>query len=147
MANPNKINFGNVEASGNLGLAGSATFTFPGAAWTPIDASGAGLAFTIVAANCNYIRAGQLLIANFRLIYPVTADTAGAAIGGLPVASKAGTDGQGGFLSFNNASLDLYLSISAGNTTFIPFIQTGVQATNVQLSAKDLRGTLIYFLS
>lgn len=113
-------------------------------AWTPIDGSGAGLAFTIVAADCTYTKIGRKVVASFRLVYPVTASGLGVAIGGLPFTSAA-SDGMGGYVSFSNAGLAAFtFAVSAGNTTFVAFFFTGAQLANSQLSTSDLRGTIVY---
>ena len=55
--------------------------------WAPVDASGAGLVFAT--AEGQYSRVGRQVTAWFRVIYPTTANTATAAIGGLPMASTS----------------------------------------------------------
>lgn len=56
------------------------------AAWTPTDASGAGLGLTIN--NAYYARIGSLVFAFFNLTYPATASGATAKIGGLPLTQR-----------------------------------------------------------
>lgn len=144
MANPNKINFNDVVVSGQIGGAGD--ITFPTAQWTPADGSGAALAFTIVATNCVYIRIGQLLIANFKLIYPVTADTNPAAIVGLPFLISAPVL-QGGYITFCDATVDFSFLCSAGNAGFtVQARPSGGGISNAQLSAATVGGTVIYLV-
>jgi len=113
--------------------------------WTPTDASGAGLAFTIVAADCKYTKIGRQVTANFRLVFPVTASGLGAAFGGLPFTSAASA-GNGGYVNFTNSGLTFTFSNSSGSTTFVPFLTSGIQPTNTALSTTDLRGTIVYFV-
>ncbi len=51
-------------------------------AWTPVDASGAGLTFTV--ASGKYVQTGSLVQIWGYIEYPVTADTNGAVIGAIP---------------------------------------------------------------
>lgn len=50
--------------------------------WTPIDASGASLSFSI--AQGNYVKIGRLVIVNTVVVYPSTASGLTAKIGGFP---------------------------------------------------------------
>lgn len=56
-------------------------------AWTPVDASGVGLAFSVYSST--YIKIGNLVFVSANLDYPTTTDTANAVIGGLPFASNS----------------------------------------------------------
>lgn len=114
---------------------GLAVFGSAGTTWTPVDASGAGLAFTVNFAR--YIRLGKLIIAWARLAYPVTADGTAASIGGLPAnfVSSALAGMIAGIATFNfvfggasGAAFNMYNSVA------------GTAATNLQCS-----GATVYF--
>jgi len=59
--------------------------------WTPTDASGAGLTFTLEYAT--YTKVGRLVTLNLRFIFPATADVSDVLIGGLPFAAAAAGSG------------------------------------------------------
>jgi len=59
--------------------------------WTPADASGAGLTFTLEYAT--YTKVGRLVTLNLRLVFPTTADASDVLIGGLPFAAAAAGSG------------------------------------------------------
>jgi hypothetical protein len=51
--------------------------------WTPIDGSGAGLTFS-QATPSRYVKIGRMVHINFYITFPVTSNTSGVIIGGLP---------------------------------------------------------------
>lgn len=61
---------------------GGAPSFLPPTAWTPVDASFGGLAFTGVSAEYSVV--GNLVLVSATLTYPSTASTAAAGIKGLP---------------------------------------------------------------
>jgi hypothetical protein len=65
--------------------AADATLTPAVATWAPVDASGAGLVFTVTQAR--YVRIGTFLSVWANLTYPSTANGLAAKIGGLPAPS------------------------------------------------------------
>jgi hypothetical protein len=64
--------------------AASLSDTVAPTAWTPVDASGAGLTFSAVTAI--FTKVGHIVTVMVELTYPITGSTAAAKIGGLPVA-------------------------------------------------------------
>lgn len=111
--------------------------------WTPTDASGAGLTFTT--ATGLYTKIGRLVVATFRVIYPVTANGSNAIIGGLPFASgNYARDHQGSGLRYTNSSLVFTLTNQPLETTFQPVLTTGVGVTNAQLSSFIIDGMVVY---
>lgn len=113
--------------------------------WTPVDTSGASLAFTVVAANCKYTKMGRQVTANFALIYPITADGSIALIGGLPFTSTA-SDGQGGFLNYSTRAVFMSITMQSLSTSFFLFELAGGFTTNAEMSGIEIRGTVIYFV-
>src|SRR5712672_2296566 len=107
------------------------------AAWTPIDLSGASLSFTV--AGASYYQVGKLIVASFRLTFPVTVNGSTAAIGGLAGNSAdIGTGSLYGGSSVwstlaSNGSLSAALTRGTGAFSFIN--GAGSVLTNANLSA------------
>ncbi len=116
--------------------------------WTPTDASGAALSFTISAANCVYTRVGRLVIATYQIVYPVTASGSDNVIGGLPYTQKNTTNGVfSGSVGYTDLATAITMAGIQNTTTFqFRTLASGIAETNVQLSAKTIRGTFIYFI-
>ena len=114
------------------------------AIWTPGDGSGASLTFTGVAAN--YSKVGRIIVLEFDLTYPSTADGSNASINGLPMA--AATLGYVGMVvpvSGGTITGTLTLSTVGGSTTNLNIYQgngSGSHATNANLSLARLRGLI-----
>lgn len=112
--------------------------------WTPTDASGASLTFGTVSAN--YTRYGNVVVASATLIYPSTADTSSAKIGGLPVTAGSGPGPI--FIILNNGgSIPTAGFVTASNTTFVIVNSTSAAAvTNANLSGIRLNFTVTYLV-
>lgn len=112
--------------------------------WVPTDVSGAGLAFTSAAGF--YTKVGRVVVATFRIIFPVTADVSSSNFGGLPFTSKNGgaQQQQGSGLRFTNSGLSFSLANPMGAATFQPYTNTGGVITNASFSAKVIDGMIIY---
>ena len=113
--------------------------------WTPNDQSGAGLSFTVNGGN--YVKIGKMVYASFSIVYPTTASSAGSMIGGLPFASSnfssASGSGFGGTIGYTDyTTTSINLLVLSTSTTFAP--HSAANITNVALSTKSLRGTIIY---
>ncbi len=115
--------------------------------WTPADGSGAALVFTSVSGS--YYRVGKLIVASFRLTYPVTADGTNANIGGLPFsAADIGTSSvYGGSAVFSSAgaSAVLVAAVTRSTTAFNLLNASGAFVVNSGLSAIVIGGTITYF--
>lgn len=118
------------------------------AAWTPTDASGAGLSFTIAAAR--YSKVGKMVTASFRLTYPTTANGASVVIGSLPVATSANFTANAymmgscyaNFASSTNVNL---IATALGNaTTFTVSNNANQNILNSAMSGLALTCTLNY---
>lgn len=107
--------------------------------WTPVDASGAGLTFT-VSGTARYVKIGRLVFFSVDFInYPSTANASGASIGGLPFTSDSNNSGTLSFVaSTGNASAGLTVS----NSTRIFLYPNGTtsQSTNAGLSGATIYG-------
>lgn len=58
--------------------------------WTPADASGAGLSFTV--SDCVYRKIGSLVVVSGVITFPTTVNGSAVTIGGLPAARFTGTN-------------------------------------------------------
>jgi len=106
------------------------------AAWTPNDASGAGLTFA--SSEGTYQVVGNTLYFWCSVSYPTTADASNSLIGGLPeTLISSGFSGglAGASISQTNATLTAVLPI-ASSTTIQLHKSYGVRATNADLSGK-----------
>lgn len=112
--------------------------------WTPTDASGAGLSFTL--GTCTYTKIGRQVTANFDITYPSTADATTQLMGGLPFTASSGA-ANGGFVSYTTFANGLSLMV-AGSSTTVSFRRwsDGSNNTNAAYSTKVIRGTLVYFV-
>lgn len=110
----------------------SSAITFPTAAWTPIDSSGAGLALTTPTGT--YTKLGNIVIATASFTYPATANGAQSAIGGFPFTCANLQEARAGVLSYHNGATAVKF-IMTNNTTFGQFYTAaGVAVTNLQMS-------------
>jgi hypothetical protein len=152
--------------AGNIGLGGATPttsgtgITFPATAsastdantlddyeegtWTPVDISGASLAFT--SNEGTYTKIGRIVIANFIFRYPSNADATAAYVGGLPFTVASGNDNfQGNISTTDYASSDIVIW-----TTWTPsnglrirnYNDSGL--SNANLSGKYIGGQTIY---
>lgn len=96
------------------------------AAWTPTDASGAGLTFTAV--DAAYSQIGNMVFAYATLTYPSTANGSNALIGGLPIGVPNHEYARQCAITFMTKS---------GGGTIIPVI------ASTQLSPRDITGAVI----
>jgi len=111
--------------------------------WTPTDASGAGLTFTLTANSSTYTKIGNTVVARFSIGYPVTANASQATIGGLPYFIGAGA-GHGGYVIYTDLASIPGLFAQTANTIFYPYAGSGAGISNSTMSAKSIRGVLIY---
>jgi len=111
--------------------------------WTPTDGSGASLSFTL--ADCQYLKIGQFVIANFGITYPVTANGAGVRIAGLPFTSQTtSTSSFAGCISFCQFGTALTLMVDTNASTFVVFKIGATQVINSELSTLVIRGSVFY---
>jgi len=113
--------------------------------WTPIDSSGASLAFTSVTGI--YTRVGRLVTCTFGLTFPATVNAAGVTIGGLPFTSlSSGTPNpSGGSITYTGAAVSAAgFATGAGGTTVSLYGASGTALTNATFSGFILRGQFTY---
>jgi len=106
-------------------------------AWTPTDASGAGLSLTVSTAK--YVRFGNLICAWAQIQFPATADATQIQIGGLPVTSLSGVTTMGSF-PVHGLSTDFGLVV-ANSTSFKVWTSAGGARANANYS-----GATFYFM-
>ena len=107
--------------------------------WTPVDGSGAGLSLTTTA--CTFTKIGRVVIAQFDITYPVTANGNNAIIGGLPYVAQ---EASAVALSFCNATTVVRGSTGPSNSYFVLYDSSGTFITNATLSGKVFRGTIVF---
>lgn len=109
--------------------------------WTPTDGSGAGLTLTYPTTS-SYIKIGQLVIATWSVVYPVTAS--GAVVGiNLPFTSMAGAQWNAGAF-YSTFATPFTGLVNAASTVMTFFTAGGAGITNANFSGKDVRGTAVY---
>lgn len=135
----NSATWTSLGGDGTLSDTGALTVGSKGT-WTPTDASGASLTFT--AADGNYVKVGKMVMVQYRVVYPVTADGSSAVIGGLPFTEGTSNARAGGACSFSTLA-GLALIVSGSSTHALPFVGA-VQKTNAQMSTVEIRGSFVY---
>lgn len=110
--------------------------------WTPTDASGAGLTFTVSATNGRFTRVGRLVMVSAFITYPTTASGLDTLIGGLPFVSATGTYASASPLTNYGAQVCTYLG--AGLSNFDLRNNSGGVLTNANMSGKYITFTLTY---
>lgn len=118
---------------------------FERGSWTPIDASGAALAFAGVSGR--YCKFADMVVAWGRVAYPVTVSGATSLIGGLPftVASSPLASVGGGIISLTTvATLAEIGPTNTGVTVVQPRTSSGGGITNATMSGSDNYFCIIY---
>lgn len=111
--------------------------------WTPVDISGAGL--ILVVDSCRWVRTGDIVHAFFRITYPSTVSGTICLIGGVPwTANNPATMVHGGYLTYTSFGSALTILFGSAGTSFRFGDFSGNSKTNANLSAKEMRGVLIY---
>ncbi len=114
--------------------------------WTPVDASGAGLTFTV--SDARYVRLPHAVIASASITWPATSTAAPALVGGLPVASFAGTDDVGGGSASHSTGIGVpqqaWVSVVRNSTGFVLYGSGAGIFTNLNLSGATIRFTIMY---
>ena len=109
--------------------------------WTPTDASGAGLTFTVNAAK--YIKIGQIVYLSAYFSYPSTANGSAAWVGGLPfTAANNGTYPQ----IFTRCIFGAFVSMQvfANTTQMAPNNSSNTQYNNSQMSSQPVLFAGVY---
>lgn len=121
-----------VKQAGLNTTTGWVAFDYREGPFTPVDASGAGLAIGINSAV--YTKVGRRVDYSLQIAYPATASGAAAIIGGLPIPTEAiNTSVCIGFQSGGPAALQARLQGTTGQINFTIAV-TAAAATNAQLT-------------
>ena len=114
-------------------------------AWTPTDASGASLSFTV--GNCTYTRIGRQVTAAFNITFPTTSDTNAQLLGGLPFSASSASQGVcGGFITYTDHANALNLVVIGATTISFRIAAGGSNNTNAAYSGNVVRGVVTYFV-
>ncbi len=109
--------------------------------WTPVDASGASLAFT---SNGYYTKIGNLVTVQAYIEFPVTADATAVKIGGFPFTSANGTNQYSSTVCLTNANIVSNLLVDGGATAFQLRTMTNSTVPNLTFSAQFIIFTISY---
>jgi len=113
--------------------------------WTPVDLSGAGLAFTQVL-PANFIKIGKLVIACGFILFPVTANGSIVSVS-LPFAVKPGFETSAPIIS-SNSGLSFTGIVAGDSGSFVALVDlNGNILVNSQFSGKRFGFTAIYISS
>lgn len=111
--------------------------------WTPSDASGASLAFTVTSAR--YTKIGRVVFAHFYLEYPTNASASVAVIGGLPFTSASNMYSPS--VSSTNQGVQMGFRTTPNSTNIsVMNLATNTDYSNTDLSGKFLIGMITYFV-
>jgi hypothetical protein len=133
---------GGIQFNGDTAAA-NALDDYEEGTWTPNDASGASLSFTVV--DARYTKIGRQVQCFASITYPITVNTNNAIIGGLPFTSVLTSGGSyGAFTAYsNNGTNVFFLNIRNTATTEITNL-LGANINNATLSGKNFRLVWIY---
>jgi hypothetical protein len=118
-------------------------------AWTPNDASGANLTFTI--ARGRYTKIGREVTCYMVIQYPSTVNGAVSEIGGLPFTSGnpygGGSDaGFGGYITFTDYNVSYSVFTVPNSTNSQVYAFAGSRITNATLSDRYIYSVIKYFV-
>lgn len=115
--------------------------------WTPVDASGAGLSFSVAAGH--YVKIGKLVFVGFSVTYPATADGTAAKVGGLPFTAKTTAAAMfGGAYTVSTEATATGALVNSNTTNFsIVQVSAGASVTNATMSSDTIRGSICYIAS
>jgi hypothetical protein len=100
--------------------------------WVPVDASGAGLAITVVTAR--YWKLDKLVVLSGYFVYPSNSDANVAKVGGIPFPNGAADGG----LYLTNLTAHGFFLVSGATAMEIRNGATGVPRTNVEMAGANL---------
>lgn len=110
--------------------------------WTPADASGAGLSFSL--AEGSYSKHEKVVIARCLVIFPATANGADIVVSGLPFTSANTNATRQGFVSYTDKGAHIYALPDSNSQTFKLYDAAGAAVINSAMSGKRFFATLLY---
>lgn len=111
--------------------------------WTPTDASGAGLSFTVNFAT--YTKVGRLVTCSCEMTWPSTSNTAGAKIGGLPFVVQINS-AYGGFVKYTTRGSAIVVQASRAESAYNLYDLSGNSLTNANMSGVRVDIVLTYIV-
>jgi len=120
---------------------GTVLSTYEEGTWTPADASGAGLSFSLIG-TANYIKVGKIITVQALFTYPATVSGSNATIGGLPFAASSTSYAQASVFTNSGLTFNSYLGSTASSFDFRT--NSNANISNANLSTKFVLITLIY---
>lgn len=137
-ATPGNTDPNTIDCYADGGTAGAGGKTFAVA-----DASGAGLALTVTFAQ--YIQVGKLVVVQYDITYPATANASNAA---LTIPQAAPAQWQAGSVAFQSPGAGFISALApAVFGTALNFWANNTQQTNANLSNKRIILTVSYFMA
>jgi hypothetical protein len=112
--------------------------------WTPTDASGAGLTFTVTYAK--YVRAGKQVTVNMFITFPSTASGAQVTIGGLPFSVGSGNYPPATFASNSGTALSGFGNATAKTVSVGTAADYSSAVANSTMSGRNLVMSLSYLV-
>lgn len=112
--------------------------------WTPTDASGAGLTFTVTYAK--YVRVGKQVTVNMFITFPSTASAVQATIGGLPFNVGSGNYPPATFASNSGTALSGFANSTAKTVSIGTAADYSSAVANSTLSGRNLVMSLTYLV-
>jgi hypothetical protein len=117
--------------------------SFSGGTWTPTDASGGSLTFTVTYAT--YRESNKICVLQLQLAFPATSDSNDILIGGLPKTVSATAVSSVGSIVVNATMLTSTLIPQLSSTGIFIYDNTnGARLTNVGLSGLTIYLTITY---
>lgn len=111
--------------------------------WTPADASGATLSFTVTSAN--YVKIGKAVYVQCSIVYPATANGANTLISGLPFA--VGSSGPfTGALQTNAVQTGFVSFIASSSTLELLKISASAHLVNSEMGSALVKFSGFYFV-
>ena len=104
--------------------------------WTPTDASGAALSFTI--AYANYVKVGKLVTINVFLTFPSTVDVNNVAMSGLPFTVASNNYPPLTIVTNSGVALSCYANAATTTLSFGLAINYSTSITNASMSGKGM---------
>jgi len=119
---------------GTDSVAANALGDYEEGAWTPTDASGAGLTFSNITKAGRYVKIGSLVFVSIYFNYPTTSNTSHALVGGLPFTSVGAYHYLNGRAQSNQAG-NITCQINALSTEWV-FYDSDAIRQNADMSGK-----------
>lgn len=113
--------------------------------WTPVDASGAGLALTIQSGTARYVKNGNWITAKAHITYPTNSNGANVLIGGLPESAiNLGSFAGAGTIGYTTEADFAGIYVVGNTKTIQASTSTGTPLTNSAMSGDVVMLSVTY---